>query len=246
MTSWSPQVILERRLTSGSDLPLSWAFLGEVDYEEALALQLRLREEILAGQRGDTLLLLTHPPVITLGRSARSTNVLISHEQRRRRRVKLVRVERGGDVTFHGPGQLVGYPLRWVGRAVVAHVEAMVGAVVELLQRLGIEGRWDARRPGVWTERGKIAAVGVDARGGVAMHGFALNLTTNLSSFEMIVPCGHAAPVTSVEDFLGCDAVPALQDVARELVPGLASRFGRRPREALDRMARTQKKKTRP
>ena len=218
-------------LTPGRDSTLLWAFLGEVEYEEALALQQRLREEILAGRRGDTLLLLTHPPVITLGRSARSSNVLISHEERRRRRVKLVRVERGGDVTFHGPGQLVGYPLRRVGRAVVAHVEAMVGALLEFLQRLGIQGRWEEGRPGVWTERGKIAAVGVDARGGVAMHGFALNLTTDLSSFDMIVPCGHQAPVTSVEDFLGRGAVPSLQEVARELVPELTTRFGRRPEE---------------
>ena len=218
--------------TSDGQPPLWWTFLGEVAYEEALALQVRLREEILAGRREDTLLLLTHPPVITLGRSARSTHVLISHQERRRRGVKLLRVERGGDVTFHGPGQLVGYPLRRVGRAVAGHVLAMVEALLELLAGLGIHGWWDEKRPGIWTARGKIAAVGVDARGGVAMHGFALNLTTDISYFQMIVPCGHAAPVTSVEEFLGADAAPDLAEVARALVPGLAARFGRQPREA--------------
>ena len=221
-----------RTSTDDGQQPLWWTFLGEVEYEEALALQLRLREEILAGRRGDTLLMLSHPPVITLGRSARTSNVLVSHEERRRRGVKLVRVERGGDVTFHGPGQLVGYPLRRVGRAVAAHVEAMVGAVLEVLGRLGIEGRWEEGRPGVWTEGGKIAAVGVDARGGVAMHGFALNLHTNLSFFDMIVPCGHAAPVTSVEELLGRGAVPAMAKLTRELVTELAARLDRRPVEA--------------
>lgn len=210
---------------------LRWVFLGEVDYEEALTLQHRLRDEILAGRRGDTLVLLTHPPVITLGRSARSTNVLVSHEERRQRGVKLVRVERGGDVTYHGPGQLVGYPLRKVGRAVAAHVEAMVGAVMAFLARLEIHGRWEDGRPGVWTDHGKIAAVGVDARGGVAMHGFALNLTTDLSAFQMIVPCGHAAPVTSVEALVGCDETPTLPDAARELAAGVATRLGLEPAE---------------
>ncbi len=216
---------------SAPDTCLRWAFLGEVDYEEALALQLRLRDEILAGRRGDTLVLLTHPPVITLGRSARSTNVLVSHEQRRRRGVKLVRVERGGDVTYNGPGQLVGYPLRTVGRAVAAHVEAMVGAVTALLARRGIEGRWEDGRPGVWTDQGKIAAIGVDARGGVAMHGFALNLSTDLSAFQMIVPCGYAAPVTSVQALAGRDQTPELPQAARELAEGLAARLGVEPVE---------------
>ena len=220
-----------RTSTDDGQQPLWWTFLGEVEYEEALALQLRLREEILAGRRGDTLLMLSHPPVITLGRSARSANVLVSHDERRRRGVKLVRVERGGDVTFHGPGQLVGYPLRRVGRAVAAHVEAMAGAVLEVLGRYGIQGRWEDGRPGVWTERGKIAAVGVDARGGVAMHGFALNLNTDLSSFEMIVPCGYAAPVTSMEDFLGRGAAPAMAAVTEELVAELAMRLNQTPAE---------------
>lgn len=214
---------------------LRWAWLGEVDYEEALVLQHSLRDQILQGRCGDTLLLLSHPPVITLGRSATTANILISHQERRRRGVKLVRTGRGGEVTFHGPGQLVGYPVRRVGRAVAAHVGAIIGILLELLDGLGIEGRWDEERPGVWTDQGKIAAVGVDARGGVALHGFALNLTTELSSFEMIVPCGYQAPVTSVAHCLelidGQRCLPQMSLLARDVALGLARRHGLAPRE---------------
>ena len=217
---------------------LGWCWLGQVEYHEALALQQRLRREVQDGLRGPTLLLLSHPPVITLGRSAGTGNVLISHQERRRLGVKLVRVDRGGDVTYHGPGQLVGYPIRRVGRAVQRHVKVMTDSLLSALEGLDISGRWDDRRPGVWVGGAKIAAVGVDARLGVAMHGFALNVDPDLDQFGMIVPCGYQAPVTSVAAELGPGGqAPALDDLAAQLAALLARGYGVGAARQLDRQA---------
>jgi lipoate-protein ligase B len=209
---------------------MRWAYLGRVGYHRALALQERLRQAILEGEDAEALLLLEHPPVITLGRSARREHVLVSEEERTRRAVGLVQVGRGGDVTYHGPGQLVGYPVRRVGRAVREHVKAMVGAILGLLSRRGIEGWWEEDKPGVWCREGKIAAVGVDATGGVAIHGFALNLRPSLADFQMIVPCGFPTPVTSVEALIG-ERTPSLEEAARELALELCRLWGARPLE---------------
>jgi lipoyl(octanoyl) transferase len=204
---------------------MRWSYLGRVPYQQSLAKQLELRAAILAGEAPDTLLLLEHPPVITLGRSARPENVLVSEAERARRGVDLVEVERGGDVTFHGPGQLVGYPIRRVGRGVKEHVAGMADAIIELLAGAhGIEARWKADQPGVWTRRGKIAAVGVDAREGVAIHGLALNLAPDLSWYQLIVPCGLAgAAVTSIEAING--TAPSLLRTAEELAELLSQRW---------------------
>jgi lipoyl(octanoyl) transferase len=206
--------------------PMRWSYLGLVDYPHALALQERLRAAITAGVAADTLLLLQHPPVITLGRSAQVEHVLVSEEERRRRGVDLVQVSRGGDVTYHGPGQLVGYPVRVVGRLVRNHVRAMTDSIVAVLTRLGIEAWWHEDRPGVWCAAGKIAAVGVDAKGGVAIHGFALNVSPRLDDFGMIVPCGLHAPVTSIAAQLGADATPSVEAVARQLAGELCACYG--------------------
>lgn len=204
---------------------MRWCYLGQVGYERALELQLRLRASILDQRIEDTVIFLEHPPVITLGRSAREENVLIEPEQRRQRGVGLVRTGRGGDVTYHGPGQLVGYPIRRVGRGVREHVRGMVGALKAILLELGIECWWNEEQPGVWTERGKIAAVGVDASTGVAIHGFALNVNPSLEHFQMIVPCGLRAPVTSVEALVGAEATPDLLTMSERLAPELAARY---------------------
>lgn len=206
---------------------MRWSYLGRIEYQRALSLQERLRAGVLEGRTSETLLLLEHPPVITLGRSADArSNVLVSDERRRAMGVELCRVGRGGDVTYHGPGQLVGYPIRRVDRAVRPHVEGMARAISDVLGELGIESWWTDDRPGVWTPGGKIAAVGVDARGGVAIHGFALNVATDLSAFRMIVPCGLQAPVTSVSALLGEGATPGLGDMARRMARSLCARYG--------------------
>jgi len=207
---------------------LEWIFLGVVDYQRATDLQQRLRDQVRAGQRGDTLLLLEHPPVVTLGRSADAEHVLVSRAELQRRGVSLAQVGRGGDVTYHGPGQLVGYPIRRIGRAIRRHVTAMVDALIEYLAQLDVTGQWSEERPGIWTDSGKIAAVGVDARGGVATHGFALNLSPRLDDFSMIVPCGYRLPVTSVAALKG--AAPSVEAAAAEVARRLAKQYDAAPK----------------
>jgi len=203
---------------------LRWAYLGRLDYGRALRLQSRLRDQIARGEAVDTLLLLEHPAVITLGRSADPRNVLVSPDERGRRGVELVQVDRGGDVTYHGPGQLVGYPIRRVGRGVKLHVSAISAALSSWLAVKGVEASWRDEAPGMWTHAGKIAAVGVDARGGIAIHGFSLNLNVNLADYQMLIPCGSKAPVTSLEALTGNS--PDLLEVAEELASGLAKAMG--------------------
>ncbi len=211
---------------------LAWSYLGRVDYGDGLELQRRARQAILSGEGVDTLLLLEHPPVITLGRSAREGNVLASPDELRRRGVALERTERGGDVTYHGPGQLVGYPVRRIGRGVKAHVQGMARAVIALLGELGVEAWWRDDHPGVWTGAGKVAAVGVDARGGVATHGFALNVSVDLEHYALIVPCGFSAPVASLQRLLPLEEQDlSLADLARRLAILLAREFGVEPSE---------------
>jgi lipoate-protein ligase B len=205
--------------------------MGQVDYRLALDLQLRLKEAIAQKRHPDVLLLLEHPPVITLGRSAIISNVLASEGERALRGVEVVHVGRGGDVTYHGPGQLVGYPLRRIGRAVKPHVQGMIETLVTALADLGIDGWWDDHRPGVWTDEGKIAAVGVDATGGVGRHGFAFNISTQLDDYRMIVPCGYQAPVTSVRELVGPGATPRLEEMAPKIAKELCTSYGCRVEE---------------
>ncbi|PID38047.1 MAG: lipoyl(octanoyl) transferase [Proteobacteria bacterium] len=206
---------------------LEWCFLGVVPYARALALQLRLREAIREGRR-DLLLLLEHPAVITLGRSASKAFIEADEAELRRLGIDIVRASRGGQVTLHAPGQLVGYPLRRLtARAVRAHVIGVIEGVRRyLLRGYRLTSTWEEDNPGLWCNQGKIAAVGVDARGGVATHGFALNLTVDLSLFELIVPCGLRRPVTSLERELGLGRAPTPSEAAPAVAASLAESFG--------------------
>ncbi|HEX6880976.1 MAG TPA: lipoyl(octanoyl) transferase LipB, partial [Terriglobales bacterium] len=154
----------------------------------------------------NTLLLLEHPPVITLGRNADETNIVVSRELLAQRGVEVFEINRGGDVTFHGPGQLVGYPIfdlrSFQGKiGVVEFVRRIEEALMRTCIHYGVETQRIAGMTGVWTnpiER-KIAAIGVHISRGVSSHGFALNVTTDLDYFKLIVPCGLTKPVTSIE-----------------------------------------------
>lgn len=168
--------------------------LGLRSYGEVLELQrAAARARIFGELAQDVLLLVEHPPVITLGRSSKDAHLLANPEQLTARGVEVFEVERGGDVTFHGPGQLVGYPiidlkrhkqdLHWYLRQVE---EVLIRALAEF----GIAGERVAKYTGVWTGRRKIASIGVHARDWVTWHGFALNVSTELSFFDLIVPCG--------------------------------------------------------
>ncbi|HOX46361.1 MAG TPA: lipoyl(octanoyl) transferase LipB [Myxococcota bacterium] len=206
---------------------LEWCFLGRVDYPQALALQYAHAARVQAGA-GPRLLLLEHPPTITLGRQADRRHLRLPEAEYRRRGVELFHVLRGGDVTYHGPGQLVGYPvasLERLGLGVPAWVEGIARALVEYLVQRGLPARWSELHPGVWVDGAKIAALGFHMQRRVSTHGFALNLAPALDDFEMIVPCGLAnLGVTSMAR-LGVP-VPPMAEAAADLAARIAAQLG--------------------
>jgi len=168
--------------------------MGRVPYADALALQREIARDRIAGDIAqDVLLLVEHPPVVTLGRSAKAHNLVGSPELLAARGVEVHEVERGGDVTFHGPGQLVGYPIIDLKRHrqdLHWYLRQVEEALIVALDDLGVVAARHPGLTGVWTSGRKIASIGVHARDWVTWHGFALNVTTDLSFFDLIVPCG--------------------------------------------------------
>ena len=183
------------------------ALPGRVPYPRALALQRELVERRKAGAIGDTLILLEHASVITLGRNADAAGVVASEALLRRRGIQVHRAERGGQATYHGPGQVVGYPivdLHGLGLGVAAYVRRLEETMVRAAGRLGVEAGRREGLTGVFAEPGKIGAVGVRVTRGVTYHGFALNADPELEHYRLIVPCGLLdTPVTSLAAILG-------------------------------------------
>jgi lipoyl(octanoyl) transferase len=191
-------------------------FLGRVAYPDGVRLQERLVRD-LAGLGGrETLLLLEHPHVVTLGRGADGGNVLMDEATRAARGIGLYETGRGGDVTYHGPGQLVGYPildLRPDRCDVHRYVRDLEEVLVRTAREFGVEGERIAGRTGVWAAGRKLAAIGVRVSRWITSHGFAFNVSTDLSYFDHIVPCGIAdAGVTSLHQLTG--RAPGLEEVA--------------------------------
>lgn len=199
--------------------------LGRVSYDEGLRVQSELVAARKAGAIADTLVLLEHPPVLTLGRNARRENVLASDAMLAARGVEIHKINRGGDVTYHGPGQLVGYPIvdlrgdlpgkKGPHLGPVDYVRLLEEVLIRACREFGVPAQRLAGRTGVWTVGGgsvlekKLAAIGVHVSGGVTSHGFALNVTTDLRDFDWIVPCGIKDRVpTSLE--LEVDDPPVL------------------------------------
>lgn len=201
--------------------------LGLLDYEDAVALQQELVEQRWEGEIPNTLLLLEHPPTITLGRGADSAHLLADAAELAANGVHLAECARGGDVTWHGPGQLVGYAivdLRERDRDVHRFLRDLEAMLIEVLAGFDVAGRTEAGRTGVWVGEGKIAAIGVAVRRWVTWHGFALNVSSDLAGFEAIVPCGlHDRGVTSLEQVLGRKV--ALDDVADRVAAEFVKRF---------------------
>jgi len=203
-------------------MALLWvADVGRLPYGEAVALQERLHAARLAGRIPDVLLLLEHPPVITLGRGAHAENLLVDAAALAARGVEVHEAARGGDVTYHGPGQLVGYPivdLNPRGRDVHSYLRDVEEALILALSRWGIEAGREAGLTGVWVGREKVAAIGIGVRRWITWHGFALNVSADLDPFGLIVPCGiRDRGVTSLARLLGRDVASA---EAREVVTG--------------------------
>jgi lipoate-protein ligase B len=205
--------------------------LGRRPYGEVLELQRAVAAERIAGTRPDTLLLVEHDPVVTLGRSTRQGNLLANPALLAARGVELFDIERGGDVTFHGPGQLVGYPivdlsqhrqdLHW-------YLRQLEQVLIDALAAFGIEGRREPKYTGVWVANQKIASIGVHARSWVTWHGFALNVSTDLSWFDLMVPCGiSGVTMTSVERELGRPVTVAA--VSSQVIAAFGRQFDLQP-----------------
>jgi lipoyl(octanoyl) transferase len=188
--------------------PLEVVDLGRMRYSEALDVQQSLVEQRKQGRGTDTLLFVEHAHVVTMGRNGREQHVLASREVLERSGIEFFETDRGGDVTYHGPGQLVGYPildLREWKRDVHAYFRGVEQSLIDGLATFGIEAARIAERgyEGVWVNGAKIAAIGIHISRWVASHGFALNIDTDLSYFQYIVPCGLTKPVCSLRS-LGC------------------------------------------
>jgi lipoyl(octanoyl) transferase len=199
--------------------------LGRIRYGDALAIQQQLASDRKQGVVCDHLLLLEHPHVITMGRNGHMENLLASDEVMARTGIEYFPTDRGGDVTYHGPGQLVGYPildLREWKRDVGAYVRALEQSIIDTLAEYCIEAGRIPKLTGVWVGERKIAAIGVHLSRWVTSHGFALNVSTDLSYFQYIVPCGLTKPVTSMAA-LGVRA--SWEEVGRRFAPHFARNF---------------------
>lgn len=203
--------------------------LGRMDYKEALEVQyklLRLRQE---EKIEDTLIVVEHPPVITMGKNALDSNVLFSEDALSEHGISLYNIERGGDVTYHGDGQMVGYPIFNLRRNKIGiknFVDTLERVFIDVLEEsYGIHAGKDEEHTGVWVGMDKIVAIGLAVKRGVTMHGFAMNINTNLLHFGFIVPCGIAdRGVTSLEKLTGKKA--DFEDVNNKVIEKFASLYG--------------------
>jgi lipoyl(octanoyl) transferase len=204
-----------------------WEDLGRMSYGEAWALQLEHTARLKQGEGADRLLFVEHPHVVTLGRNAHEENILASPERLAQLGVELHETDRGGDVTYHGPGQLVGYPLldlkHWK-RDVGAYMRALEEVLIRLLADYGVEGERDAKATGVWVGGAKVAAMGVHMSRWVSSHGLALNVSTDLRYFDHIIPCGLTRPVTSMKRLLG--EAPPRAEIQARLIEHFGQVFG--------------------
>lgn len=223
--------------------------LGLVPYNQALEYQKQVHAEVVAGQRKPTLLLLEHPRTITLGRAAKPENLLLSEVQYQAQGIELFHIERGGDVTYHGPGQLVGYPIFPVGRQVRGFLRQLEQVIMQVASTYGIKTFATPGYAGVWVSKTapvagwpdlendplrdsastvlaeeKLCAFGVAVRQDVALHGFALNVNTHLDDFNLIVPCGiKDKGVTSLQKILG--QVVSMDEVMERVIQAFAEQF---------------------
>ncbi len=202
--------------------------LGTVPYEPVHEMQHKLvrwrQQELIE----DVLLLLEHEPVITLGRRADESNILVSWDILEREAIEVQRIERGGDVTYHGPGQLVGYPIidmHRYGLGASDYMHRLEAVIRDALADFGLETRLREKTIGVWVGEDKIAALGVRIKRGVTFHGFALNVAPNMDHWCLIIPCGISdGGVTSLAQELG--KVPSMAEVRQRVADRFAQRFG--------------------
>lgn len=204
--------------------------LGCCEYNEALDIQMKTLSAVQRGELEDTLILLEHPAVITMGRNAKPENLLLPEALLAKQGIALKQVNRGGDVTYHGPGQLVGYPIFNIkarhGGSIRSFVEKLESVFITLLhEEWQVEAGRNSCNSGVWIGNDKILAIGLAVKQGVTMHGFAFNVTTNLSHYAAIVPCGLVDKgVTTLESQTGTKV--SLEEAKLLVVEGFRNTFG--------------------
>jgi lipoate-protein ligase B len=206
-------------------------------YKRCWDLQLALHSAVAAGVHPSTLLLLEHEPVITMGKHGNSSNVYLSEQQLVAKGVSLFSIERGGDATYHGPGQLVGYPilkLKQLSITVSDYLRRLEDSLIALLASYSLQTRREEGYTGVWHDRGKVAAIGIAVKRWTTFHGFALNVTTELEYFDLINPCGLSRPVTSILELTGVEL--SCLDVARHYLRNFADSYNVGPLELKDGM----------
>jgi lipoyl(octanoyl) transferase len=209
--------------------PVRACWLGSTGYREAWDLQAEIVSAIREGHAPDTLLLLEHPHVFTMGKAASPDHVLWDEGELSQRDVEVIWSDRGGEATYHGPGQLVGYPILDLAHfdlTIPSYLQKLEQSLIDYLRELGIESEpGEPGLTGVWSQGEKVAAIGIKLNRSVVSHGFALNLTTNLGYFDGIVPCGHADKrPTSVEALTGVRVKTS--DAARDYAKHFARVFG--------------------
>ena len=194
--------------------------LGQMDYLEAWNFQREVHAAVASGEREPTLLLCEHPPTLTFGKKGGRKNLIASEESLSKRGFSMYDIERGGDVTYHGPGQLVGYPIFKVGWQVQQFLRQIEDALIDVLASYNVEAVGSPGYAGVWVGDKKVAAIGVAIKRRVSFHGFALNVRPDLSHFETIIPCGiRDKGVTSMAELLGRDVT------LEEVKPRVAQAF---------------------
>ncbi len=204
--------------------------LGTVPYEKALEFQENLLAKRIAEEIQDSLILLEHPPTITTGRKGNTENLLVREEYLKKHGISLIHASRGGDITFHGPGQIVGYPilnLKNHGMDIRKHLRMIEEMIIRTLRDFDIEGRRIDGVTGVWVKRSKIASIGIAIRKWVTYHGFALNVSTNLDYFDLILSCGITdVRITSIGSWLGNKENVRMDDVTQSVIKNFMGVFG--------------------
>ena len=204
--------------------------LGTVPYEKALEYQESLLARRIAEEIQDSLILLEHPPTITTGRKGNTGNLLVREEHLKKHGISFIHASRGGDITFHGPGQIVGYPilnLKNHGMDIRNHLRMIEEMIIRTLRDFDIEGRRTDGVTGVWVKRSKIASIGIAIRKWVTYHGFALNVSTNLDYFDLILSCGITdVRITSIGSWLGNKESVRMDDVTQSVIKNFMGVFG--------------------
>ncbi len=207
--------------------------LGIRDYKYMWDIQKKIHEKRVREEVDDTFLLVEHNPVVTMGRSGKDHHLLVPRKLLKEKGVAYYEIERGGDVTFHGPGQLIGYPIMNIRHGLAGirpYIERLEETIIAALADFGIPATTKDKMIGVWTETGKICSIGVAVKRWVSFHGFALNVNTDLSFFDLIVPCGiKNVTMTSMKEILHNDI--EMSDVKQKVIMHFSTLFGKTIKE---------------